>query len=255
MPSLNPPASTTTFRVPNRTGLIVALDTPLTEKAEEIAKAVSPFADMLKTGMEYCYGASLDQIKHITEILPVFIDLKLYDIPVTVKKGIKSLMRYRPSMITIHASGGADMIKAAKEGLLEGADEHQIKPPALLAVTVLTSFAADSLSKTGIPLSPFDQAVLLGKLAIHEGADGLVCSGHELERLRDEIGADPILVTPGIRPLGGDHHDQKRTMTPAQAAQAGADWIVVGRPITQAENPAAAARAVQKELLEHGGNV
>ncbi|KMQ88989.1 orotidine 5 -phosphate decarboxylase [Lasius niger] len=236
-------------RLANRTGLIAALDTPSLDRAEAIAKAIAPHTDMLKTGMEYCYGAGLEKTKEIEQILPIFMDLKLYDIPATVKKGMKSLMRYRPSMVTIHASGGAEMVKAAKEGLLEGAKENKAAPPILLAVTVLTSFSAEALSQTGVPLSPLDQAVLLGKLAIKAGADGLVCSGHELARLRQELGKKPVLVTPGIRPLGTDTHDQKRTMTPAEAAKAGADWIVVGRPITQASDPAEAAKDIQEELL------
>ncbi|QCE32312.1 orotidine-5'-phosphate decarboxylase [Acetobacteraceae bacterium] len=237
------------LRLPNRTGLIVALDTPSLEKAENIAKAIHPYTDMLKTGMEYCYGAGLEKTKEIEQILPIFMDLKLYDIPATVKKGMKSLMRYRPTMVTIHASGGAEMVKAAKEGLLEGALENQVAPPILLAVTVLTSFSAQALSQTGVPLSPLDQAVLLGNLAIEAGADGLVCSGHELSRLRQELGKKPVLVTPGIRPLGNDTHDQKRTMTPAEAAKEGADWIVVGRPITEADDPAMAAKKIHEELL------
>ncbi|QCE35706.1 orotidine-5'-phosphate decarboxylase [Acetobacteraceae bacterium] len=235
-------------RLPDRTGLIVALDMPSLAQAETIANAVRPHADMLKTGMEYCYATGLEKIKEIERILPIFIDLKLYDIPATVKKGMKSLMRYHPSMVTIHASGGAEMIRAAKEGLQESAKENHVPAPLLLAVTVLTSFSSEALEKTGIPRSPLDQALLLGKSAIESGADGLVCSGHELKHLRQELGERHVLVTPGIRPKGNETHDQKRVMTPTEAAHAGADWIVVGRPITQASNPAEAAKNIQEEL-------
>jgi orotidine-5'-phosphate decarboxylase len=176
----------------------------------------------------------------------LFLDLKLHDIPNTVAAAVRALAPVRPSMLTIHAAGGAAMIAAARAAVEDSfpADDR----PILLAVTVLTSLDAEALHATGIAGGPRQQVMRLGRMAMQAGAHGLVCSPHEISALRDSLGDEPCLVVPGVRPAGAEPGDQKRVMTPAEARTAGADWIVVGRPITRATDPAAAAAAIAAEL-------
>ncbi|MDE2199976.1 MAG: orotidine-5'-phosphate decarboxylase, partial [Rhodospirillales bacterium] len=175
---------------------------------------------------------------------PVFLDLKLHDIPNTVAGAVRAVLPLRPHMLTLHASGGAAMIAAARDAAAAAGSAR----PRLLAVTVLTSLDAAALNETGIAGGPRQQVLRLARLALAHGADGLVCSAHEVAMLRDAFGPGPVLVVPGIRPAGAPTGDQARTMTPREAAAAGADWLVVGRPITAAADPAAAAAAIAAEL-------
>jgi orotidine-5'-phosphate decarboxylase len=175
----------------------------------------------------------------------VFLDLKLHDIPNTVAGAVRSLLPLRPAMVTLHAGGGPGMIAAARaEAEKAGADR-----PIILAVTVLTSIdAAAALAATGVADSPAEQVRRLARMAVAAGADGLVCSPQEAAMLRSDLGPGPLLVVPGVRPAGSDAGDQARTATPAETVAAGADWIVVGRPITAAPDPAAAAAAIAASL-------
>jgi orotidine-5'-phosphate decarboxylase len=175
---------------------------------------------------------------------PVFLDLKLHDIPNTVAGAVRSLLPLRPAMMTLHAAGGAAMIAAARAE----AEKAGAERPMLLAVTVLTSIDAATLASTGVAASPADQVLRLARLALAAGADGLVCSPQEAGVLRAALGPAPFLVVPGVRPAGSAAGDQARTATPAEAVAAGADWIVVGRPITGAADPAAAAAAIAAGL-------
>jgi len=233
------------------TRLIVALDTKSRDEAALWADQTAPHADAVKLGLEYCYAHGLDAIGAVARQHPLFLDLKLHDIPNTVGSAIESLAPIAPRLLTIHASGGRAMIAAARNALERhfSADTR----PTLLAVTVLTSTSAEGLAETGVSDSPRDQVVRLGALAIDAGADGLVCSAHEIAPLRDRLGTGPVLVVPGIRPAGSATDDQARIMTPGEAARAGADWIVVGRPITRSPDPAAAAAAIALELREAAG--
>jgi orotidine-5'-phosphate decarboxylase len=169
----------------------------------------------------------------------VFLDLKLHDIPNTVAGAVRSLAPLGVEMLTIHAGGGAAMVAAASDAAAKAK-----KPPKILAVTVLTSLDASALSETGVAGGTTQQVLRLARLALANGADGLVCSAHEISQLRDAFGEKPILVVPGIRPAGSALGDQARVMTPEQAVTAGADYIVVGRPITKAADPAGAAAAI-----------
>ncbi|MDE2240238.1 MAG: orotidine-5'-phosphate decarboxylase, partial [Rhodospirillales bacterium] len=168
-----------------------------------------------------------------------------FDIPNTVAGAVRSLLPLEPKLLTVHASGGVKMIAAAAEAAAQAKE----KRPKILAVTVLTSFDSAGLAATGIECSPAEQVLRLARLALEAGADGLVCSPHEIALLRRELGSEPLLVVPGIRPAGADVADQTRVMTPELAVAAGADYIVVGRPITGATNPSEAAATIAEAIV------
>lgn len=219
--------------------LIAALDTTDVSRARALAQAVAPYAGLLKLGLEFFLANGAAGLRAVTD-KPVFLDLKLHDIPNTVAGGVRAVLDLRPAMLTIHAAGGAAMIAAARRAAeAAGADR-----PLLLAVTVLTSLDAEALHATGVAGGPRQQVLRLARLALEAGADGLVCSPLEVAMLRDALGPAPVLVVPGIRPEGSAADDQARTMTPRAAIAAGASWLVVGRPITGAADPAAAAAAI-----------
>ncbi|GEK96622.1 orotidine-5'-phosphate decarboxylase [Gluconobacter kanchanaburiensis] len=230
-----------------RTRLIAALDTASRTQAQNWANSLKNDVDAIKLGLEFTYACGLDAVRSVSEGHRLFLDLKLHDIPHTVASGLAALTPLRPALTTIHASGGAEMIARSRE-VLEKAFPEENSRPQLLAVTVLTSMNAEGLREIGVDATPQEQVIRLGKLAVSAGADGLVCSAHEIAPLRAALGDGPVLVVPGIRPAGSATDDQKRIMTPRQAAQAGADWIVVGRPITKAPDPVQAARAIMDEL-------
>jgi orotidine-5'-phosphate decarboxylase len=225
-------------------GLIAALDTTEPATAQSWARAVTPHCGMVKLGLEYflANGAPGMKLFHGT---PVFLDLKLHDIPNTVAGAVRAVLPLQPAMLTLHAAGGAAMIAAARAA----ADPEGEARPILLAVTVLTSLDGEALHETGIAGGARQQVLRLARLALSAGADGLVCSAHEVSMLRDAFGAAPVLVVPGIRPVGSDAGGQARVMTPREAADAGADWLVVGRPITQAIDPGRAAQMIAASLV------
>ena len=219
--------------------LIVALDTTDLTRAQAWAAATAPHVGRFKLGLEFFLANGAAGIRAIAG-RPVFLDLKLHDIPNTVAGGVRAVLDLRPAMLTIHAAGGAAMIEAARQA----AETAGAERPMILAVTVLTSLDAAALAATGVAASPADQVLRLARLALSAGADALVCSPLEVAMLRDALGAGVKLIVPGIRPAGAAAGDQARTMTPAEAVAAGASWIVVGRPITGAADPAAAAAAI-----------
>ena len=225
------------------TGLIAAIDTTDPQRARALASAIAPHCGMLKLGLEFFLANGGAGVRLIDD-LPVFLDLKLHDIPNTVAGGVRAVLPLAPRLLTLHAAGGAAMIAAARKA----AETAGPARPLLLAVTVLTSLDAEALHATGVAGGPRQQVLRLARLALDHGADGLVCSAHEVAMLRDALGAGPLLVVPGIRPAGAAIGDQARTMTPRDAARAGADWLVVGRPITEAAAPAAAAAAIAAEI-------
>jgi orotidine-5'-phosphate decarboxylase len=218
--------------------LIAAIDTADAARAAELITAVAPHCGLVKLGLEFFLRNGPAGVAAAAGT-PLFLDLKLHDIPNTVAGGIRALLPLGADMLTIHAAGGAAMVAAAMAAAQEGR-----KKPKILAVTVLTSMDAAALHGTGISGGPVQQVLRLARLALAEGADGLVCSAHEITQLRDAFGEKPILVVPGIRPAGAAIGDQARVMTPEQAIAAGADYIVVGRPITGAANPGQAAAEI-----------
>lgn len=224
--------------------LIVALDAPKLERAEALARQVAPSAGLLKLGLELFCAAGPPALARVAVHAPVFLDLKLHDIPNTVAGAVRSLAPLGASMLTLHAGGGPAMVTAARKA----AEAAGPARPILLAVTVLTSMDAEQLGAVGVAGGPAQQVLRLARMAMESGADGLVCSPREVSLIRDALGEAPMLVVPGIRPLGSAVGDQARIATPEDAVAAGADWIVVGRPITEAADPAAAAAAITASL-------
>lgn len=224
--------------------LIVALDTPSLDQAVGWAGQVAPSAGLVKLGLELFCASGPPALARLARHAPVFLDLKLHDIPNTVAGAVASLAPLGAAMLTLHAGGGPAMIAAARRAA-EGAGAAR---PILLAVTVLTSMDAAQLGAVGVADAPADQVLRLARMAMEAGADGLVCSPQEVALIRDALGAAPLLVVPGIRPLGSAAGDQTRIATPEDAVAAGADWIVVGRPITERADPAGAAAAILASL-------
>ncbi|WP_298213434.1 orotidine-5'-phosphate decarboxylase [Acidocella sp.] len=225
--------------------LIVAVDTPELDRAGALLRAVAPHCGLVKLGLEFFLRHGPEGYRAMAAAgADIFLDLKLHDIPNTVAGGVRSLLPLGPRLLTIHAGGGAAMVAAA----VAAAAQAGASRPKILAVTVLTSLDAAALSATGVVDGPARQALRLARLALAEGADGLVCSPHEIAPLRDAFGSGPLLVVPGIRPAGAAPGDQARVMTPEQAVEAGADYIVVGRPVTAAAEPGAAAAAIARAI-------
>ena len=226
------------------TRIIAALDTGSAEQAEAWAGTLAPHVGALKLGLEFFVANGPAAVARIARHRPIFLDLKFHDIPNTVAGAVRSTLALRPAMLTVHAAGGPAMVAAARRAAEEaGADR-----PAILAVTVLTSTDAATLAATGVADAPPQQVLRLARLALEAGADGLVCSPQEVALIRATHGARPLLVVPGIRPAGSDAGDQSRIATPGDAAAAGADWLVIGRPITGAADPAAAAARIAASL-------
>lgn len=230
----------------SRNPVFCALDTTDVGKAIAWGNAIKPFVGGLKIGLEFFNANGPQGVARIAEIgLPVFADLKLHDIPNTVAGGIRAVLALGVSIVNVHASGGAAMMIAAAEA----AATAGARRPKIIGVTVLTSLDVSDLQATGISGTLGDQVMRLAALAKASGLDGVVCSAHEIEPLRRALGPGFMLIVPGIRPTGAAIADQKRVMTPRDAVRHGADILVIGRPITEAADPAAAARAIRDDLL------
>lgn len=227
------------------TDLIVALDVPDSAAAVNAVESLPGQIRYYKIGLElFCAEGPrvVEQVRIRGK--QIFLDLKLHDIPRTVERAVRSLSGLGVSMFTVHASGGRSMLKAAVEAARNsGGTQSKV-----IAVTALTSLDASDLADIGVNRSPSEQVRELARFAIECGVDGLVSSPQEVEDIRKLLGPKPILITPGIRPSGGEVGDQKRVATPAAAAKAGSSFLVVGRPILDAPNPASAAAAVLKEI-------
>jgi len=229
-----------------RQRLIVALDFPTAESALELVETLGARCLWYKVGLELFVAAGPKFVQTLVDRgCSIFLDLKFNDIPNTVAGAVRSAAALGVRMMTLHASEGPAMLAAAQKAL-EGIEN----PPQLLAVTVLTSMDQSQMSAVGVDRSPAAQVELLGRMGLAAGINGFVCSPQEVATLRAMAGPHAVLVIPGIRPAGGDVGDQKRIATPADALRQGASYLVVGRPITQAHDPAAATEAILKEMSE-----
>lgn len=229
--------------------LVVALDVDNPDDAERLIDELYELDLIFKVGMESLYGYG-ERIFSYMEARDVrhFIDAKLHDIPRTVAAGVTQLVRYGTHIINIHAAGGTEMMRAAVEAANAKAGQLGMTPPHVLAVTILTSMSQSDLLDVGLSGDALENAMRLARLAKDAGCSGVVCSAHESRDIKAILGKDFLTLTPGIRPSGAAHGDQKRVTTPADAVRAGADYLVVGRPITQAPDALAAARAILEEM-------
>jgi orotidine-5'-phosphate decarboxylase len=218
--------------------LIVALDTFDEDGAVELASRLAGDVAYLKVGLQLFVSAGPSVVERVARHAPVFLDLKLHDIPTTVGRAATAAAKLGIDLLTVHALGGPDMVRAAVEGAAEGAEEAGVEPPAVLAVTVLSSLAGEGLAS---PAS-------LAFEAASAGAAGMVVSGEDVSAVREAMGPLVLLVVPGIRPGGQPANDHARVLSPGEALERGADLIVVGRPVTSSSDPAIAARAILREV-------
>lgn len=228
----------------NPAPIAVALDAPNLEIASRWAGLVTPHVSTVKIGLELYlrYGPEVVASIRGASGVQIFLDLKLHDIPATVASAVRAVARLRPRLITVHAAGGPAMIRAAVEAA---------PGTPIAAVTALTSLSGEDLDRIGVPGSTADWVLRLAALAVEAGASGLVCSPREVAAVRAEVGPGITLITPGVRPAGADTHDQARVATPEEALGAGADLLVIGRAITGAPDPGAAAAAIAASLRRH----
>lgn len=234
MPAVVPPVSP----------VIVALDFPRAADALALADRLSPAECRLKIGKELFTAEGPSIVRAVQERgFELFLDLKFHDIPNTVAAAVATAADLGVWMVNVHACGGSRMMRAARERLQQGGYATK-----LIAVTVLTSMERSDLAETGLDIEPLQQVQRLAQLTADSGLHGVVCSAQEAQMLREQLGRDFLLVTPGIRPASSDAGDQRRVMTPEQARDAGVSYMVIGRPVTQAADPAAALRAINQSL-------
>lgn len=232
-----------------RNRLIVALDVATMAEVRQLVENLGDAVSYYKVGMQLFYSVGMECLSYLREQgKDVFLDLKMHDIPNTVAQGAASLTRLGVAMINVQASGGLAMMKAAAEKVTETANSLNIPRPKLIAVTVLTSMNDAEWALLRNTTSISDQVVHLAKMAKTSGLDGVVASPQEAELIRTACGDDFAIVTPGVRPQGAALNDQSRVATPADALKAGAHYLVVGRPITAAQDPRVAAMAILEEM-------
>jgi orotidine-5'-phosphate decarboxylase len=224
--------------------IFVALDTQDLTRAANLARALAGLVGGVKLGKEFFTAQGPDGVRAVAGGERLFLDLKFHDIPNTVAGAVRAAIHLRPAIVNVHASGGPAMMQAAAEAAREAAEDSEVPRPLVLAVTVLTSLDDDDLTTVGQEGPVGDQVLRLARLAQACGLDGVVCGPREVAALRRACGPAFVLLVPGIRPDWAAKGDQKRVMTPAEALAAGADYLVIGRPITGADDPAAAARRI-----------
>ena len=218
--------------------IVAALDVSTLEEADRLAEILAPHVGMLKVGLELVWSAGPEAIRRVAGHGPVFADCKLHDIPNTVERAAANVARLGVAMLNVHALGGEAMMRAGAAGARRGAADAGVEPPLVVAVTVLSSHAGEGLAS---PAS-------LAFEAKAAGLDGVVVSGEDVEDVRATCGEEFCLVVPGIRPAGSNGHDQVRVLTPAEAIERGADFLVIGRPVTEAPDPAGVVRGIMRDL-------
>jgi orotidine-5'-phosphate decarboxylase len=218
--------------------IVAALDVSTLGEADRLAEILAPHVGMLKVGLELAWSAGPEAIRRVAAHGPVFADCKLHDIPHTVERAAANVARLGVAMLNVHALGGEAMMQAGAAGARRGAADASVEPPLVVAVTVLSSHAGEGLAS---PAS-------LAFEAKAAGLDGVVVSGEDVEDVRATCGEEFCLVVPGIRPAGSNGHDQVRVLTPAEAIERGADFLVIGRPVTEAPDPAGVVRGIMRDL-------
>lgn len=229
--------------------LIIALDTSDPYQVEDLMKALKGRKVWIKLGLEALSAFGYQVIERIAEQdFKVFSDTKFHDIPNTVGAATRVLCGMGPSMFTVHCAGGAAMIRAARKESAEEAARHALRRPLVVGVTVLTSLSQDDFRTVGFEGTPVDAALAMAKMGKDSGLDGVVCSVHEAPAIRKAMGRDFLVVCPGIRPRDASVQDQKRVATPSEAIRAGANFLVVGRPVTQSDSPGEACDRILEEM-------
>lgn len=237
-----------------KSGVLAAIDTADLDAAAAQAGRLGPAVAGIKLGLEFYMAHGAAGYRRVAGVVapngpaPIFLDLKFHDIPNTVAGAVRSVAPLEPLILNVHASGGAAMMRAARDAAAESAAKLNLRRPKVIGVTVLTSLDDADLGRVGQAVPARDQVLRLAELARESGLDGVVCSPQEIQPLRARLGADFLLVTPGIRPEWASTGDQKRVMTPAEATRAGADYLVIGRPITADQDPAGAAGRIAAEI-------
>ena len=241
-----------------KSGVLAAIDTADLEAAAAQAGRLGPSVAGIKLGLEFYMAQGAPGYRRIADLVasqgstggpaPIFLDLKFHDIPNTVAGAVRSVAPLEPLIVNVHASGGKTMMRAARDAACESADRLNLRRMKVIGVTVLTSLDDVDLRRVGQAVPSRDQVLRLAELARESDLDGVVCSPQEIIALRERLGDDFLLVTPGIRPEWAAAGDQKRVMTPAEAARAGADYLVIGRPITADSDPASAAGRIAAEI-------
>ncbi len=234
-----------------RGGVLVALDTTDLDQARAWARVTAGSVAGVKLGLEFFNARGPEGVRRVAEMgAPIFLDLKFHDIPNTVAGAVRAVVPLQPAILNVHAGGGPAMLRAAGDAARETAAKLGITPPKVIGVTVLTSLSNEDLAAVGQQPAAADQVRRLAALTKSCGLDGVVCSPHEIAQLRRDLGPDFLLVTPGVRPSWAAAGDQKRVMEPREAMAAGADFLVIGRPITGAADPAEAARRIALEISD-----
>lgn len=228
--------------------IILALDVPALDDAIDLVRSTKDFIGMYKVGMELFYSAGSDAVNAIVnEGVPVFLDLKLHDIPETVERTSRVLASMGVDMFNVHCMGGMRMMRAAAGAIESQPGEKRVK---VLGVTMLTSLTEDEISRElGIRGTIHERVTALARQAKESGLDGVIASPHEIVAIKQACGDEFLVVTPGVRPVGAAADDQRRIMTPAQAIRNGADYIVIGRPITRSSHPRSAAQSLLSEIM------
>ncbi|MFV0431786.1 MAG: orotidine-5'-phosphate decarboxylase [Alphaproteobacteria bacterium] len=228
--------------------IYVAVDKPNLDAAISLCQQIKAYVGGIKLGKEFIAGCGPEGIRTIAELgLPIFADVKFHDIPNTVASAILALAPLRPAIINVHTAGGSKMMQAAAAACQQIEKQYHYRP-LIIGVTILTSLSQEEIEEVGYQLPIAEQTLLLAKLAQSSGLDGVVCSSHEIKAIKEACGQDFKTIVPGIRPSWAAAGDQTRIMTPKQALAEGADYLVIGRPITQADNPAQACQDILNEL-------
>ncbi len=237
-------------QIPPKDRIVIALDVETSAQALALVEKLRGLVGMFKIGKQLFTSAGPDIVRHIVGMgEKVFLDLKFHDIPNTVASAGVEAVRLGVTIFNVHALGGSAMMRATVEAVNKAAEHEKLIRPQILAVTILTSHDQATLAEIGLEKTIQEQVICLAQLAVASGIDGVVASPQEIASLRNAI-PDPnfVILTPGVRPVGAVRNDQKRVMTPSEAVQAGADYLVIGRPITGAENPVAAAQKIIEEI-------